>query len=732
MSQNFDRFGKYILLEKLAAGGMAEVFLARALGADGISKFLAVKRILPQYTDNPEFIAMFKAEAKIAINLSHSNIVQLFEIGASNNQLFIVMEYVEGKNLRQILNKFKKSKETFGIDQIVYMIREIAGGLDHAHRCLDGATGKQLNITHRDMSPQNIMVSYEGELKVIDFGIAKAETDMDETRAGTLKGKFGYMSPEQAEGQPVDLRTDIFSLGIILWELLASDRLFIANNEINTLRKIRDCRVPNLRKINPNVPPELEKIVYKALARDRNLRYQTAAAFHRELNLFLNRQYPDFTNQDFSAIIKSHYADEILDNRQRLINYAQKINNTEFDLSDGQQLENNAKSSRNRPPSLMGSEASLTASDISNDVLEIKLVEMNEKLKELNFENPNTVTKSMDPKSFILDQDAIVKNINKKLKVQPASPMTLNDSSLENIGIEKKGRRSNQKKLDNLSTEDVTNRSRKNIKFGKSFDRNSEFTISRIRTDSHLPPLDNNSKSFSFMGLLMTIGLFAAGLIALNQLFPSTMAPVMSFITGQKTNSTNLASRGNGKSQSKNTITAPAPALNIDSTPPSVIPDPSSLTYTTIKSKPSGAEIFINGKTTKKRTPSIVKMAANTPLSITLKKFGYKPYTQSQLKFNANRKTLNAQLLRASYAYLNIDVSPPLHADIYVDNVKIEGQPLPLHRFSIPANQNITVKAVNPLDGSTQVKQLSLKSNQSRNLIFKLTRPNTFRKKKRK
>ena len=316
-----ESFGKYILLEKLATGGMAEVYLAKNPGI-GISKFVAIKRILPQYSENENFIEMFKGEAKIAVNLSHGNVVSIHEFGVERNQFFIVMDYVEGRNLRQILNKLKKAESQFSIEQVVYIIKEVAAGLDHAHRCLDGSTGKPLNLIHRDMSPQNVMTSFEGEVKVVDFGIAKAETQLETTRAGELKGKFGYMSPEQAEGQPVDLRTDVFSLGIVLWEMLANDRLFIANNEINTLRKIRECHVPSLRKINPDVPQELERIVNMSLAKDRNLRYQTAASFHRELNRFLNRQFPDFSPHDFAVFIKTLFAAEILENRKRLIEYA--------------------------------------------------------------------------------------------------------------------------------------------------------------------------------------------------------------------------------------------------------------------------------------------------------------------------------------------------------------------------------------------------------------------------
>lgn len=322
MIEKKEKFGKYLLLEKLNSGGMAEVYLAKSTGASGIAKFVAVKRILPQYSDNPEYVTMFTDEAKIAVNLNHSNIVSYLDFGIENRQLYLVMEYVEGRNLRQILNKLAKSDKHLTLEQSVYVVKEAAAGLDHAHRCLDGSTGKPLNIIHRDMSPQNIMASFEGEIRIIDFGIAKAESQLETTRAGTFKGKFGYMSPEQAEGLPIDYRTDIFSLGIVLWELLANERLFAANNEIETLRKIRTCHIPSLKKNVPNMPQDLERICNRALAKDRGLRYQSCAEFHKDLNRFLNVQFPDFSVQDFSLEIKSYYADVVNDNRQKLVEYA--------------------------------------------------------------------------------------------------------------------------------------------------------------------------------------------------------------------------------------------------------------------------------------------------------------------------------------------------------------------------------------------------------------------------
>lgn len=323
MKKPYETFGNYILLEKLAAGGMAEVYLAKKIAASGVQKFVAIKRILQQFSDSEDFIAMFKDEAKIAINLSHSNVVSIYDFGTENAQFYIVMEFVEGRNLRQVLNRMKRVNQTFSIAQVAFIIKQVAAGLDHAHRCIDPTTGHPLNIIHRDMSPQNVMLSFEGDSKIVDFGIAKAAHQIEATRAGTLKGKFGYMSPEQVEGQSVDARTDIFALGIMIWEMLANQRLFLASSEINTLRKIRECEIPSLRKINPNIPTELDQIVRKALEKDKTERYQSAGDMHRDLQGFISRFDPDFSVQDLGQFVKKLFSDEIVEIRKKQILYAQ-------------------------------------------------------------------------------------------------------------------------------------------------------------------------------------------------------------------------------------------------------------------------------------------------------------------------------------------------------------------------------------------------------------------------
>lgn len=320
-----ERFGKYALLDKIAAGGMAEVYLAKSLGAEGVNKFVAIKRILPQFSEHEEFISMFKEEAKIAVNISHSNVVSIYDFGEENNRFYLVMEYVQGRNLRQLINRLKKQENQLPIEMVAYIINEVTKGLDHAHKCFDKTTGRPLNIIHRDISPQNFMLSFDGEVKLLDFGIAKAESKIETTRAGTLKGKFGYMSPEQAEGLELDFRTDIFSLGIVLWELLANERLFMANNEMNTIRKIRECHIPELQKINPQVHDELERITNKALARDRSLRYQSAGDMHKDLNKYLNQHFPDLTSHDFAQYLKRIYDEEIMEIREKLIEFASQV-----------------------------------------------------------------------------------------------------------------------------------------------------------------------------------------------------------------------------------------------------------------------------------------------------------------------------------------------------------------------------------------------------------------------
>ena len=324
MDLNIKKCGQFRLIKQIAKGGMAEIFIGSAGTVESAHKFVVIKRVLLAHSHNKEFNKMFQNEGKIAVNINHSNICSIYEFGIDNNQYFICMEYISGRNLRQLTQKLKSQKSSLNMAMCAHIIRCVCNGLDHAHNCTDSITGQPLNIIHRDISPQNIMVGFSSDIKIIDFGIAKID-DSESTKVGVLKGKFEYMSPEQARGKNLDKQTDIFSLGSILWELLAGKKLFTGNNEIHLLKKIRDCQIPDLKKKNPDIPDRLLEIVNKALSANKNLRYKSAADMGNDLSIFLNKAYPDFTHNHFSTFIKEVYVEEILEERQTLKVYSQAL-----------------------------------------------------------------------------------------------------------------------------------------------------------------------------------------------------------------------------------------------------------------------------------------------------------------------------------------------------------------------------------------------------------------------
>src|SRR5690349_2498488 len=250
-------YGKYQLLELLARGGMAEVFKAKSYGVEGFEKVLVIKRILPELGENPQFVEMFIAEAKIAVTLSHANIVQVFDLGRADESYFIAMEYVAGYDFATVLRRGRQLRRPVSQELAVFVVSELAKGLDYAHRRRD-ANLRPLSIVHRDVSPQNVLLSFEGEVKLTDFGIAKARTIVkDETEVGVLKGKYAYMSPEQARAEPVDARTDLYALGVVLYEALAGVNPFQADSSYETIRRVRDGQAPMLKSIARDVPDEL-------------------------------------------------------------------------------------------------------------------------------------------------------------------------------------------------------------------------------------------------------------------------------------------------------------------------------------------------------------------------------------------------------------------------------------------------------------------------------------------
>jgi len=303
-------FGKYLLLERINVGGMAEVFKAKAFGVEGFERLVAVKRILPSIAEDTEFITMFIDEAKIAVQLTHANIAQIFDLGKVGDSFFIALEYVHGKDLRAIFDRARKRGEPLPVPMACYVVMKLCEGLDYAHNKKDAA-GRELNLVHRDVSPQNILLSYDGETKIIDFGIAKAAGKAGKTQAGILKGKFGYMSPEQVRGLPLDRRSDIFAVGIVLYELLTGERLFVGESDFSTLEKVRNVEIMPPSTYNRRIPEELEQIVLKALSKDVDDRYQTAMDLHDDLQSFMYTSGNFFARKDLSAYMRKGFSDEI-------------------------------------------------------------------------------------------------------------------------------------------------------------------------------------------------------------------------------------------------------------------------------------------------------------------------------------------------------------------------------------------------------------------------------------
>ncbi len=313
-------FGKYLLLDRISVGGMAEVFKAKSYGVEGFEKVIAIKRILPSMGEDKDFIKMFIDEAKIAGQLSHANICQIFELGKHQGAHFIAMEYIWGKDLLQIQNRLRKQGQIMQVAMACYVIAKVCEGLDYAHRKRD-PMGRQLEIVHRDCSPQNILISYEGEVKLIDFGIARAASRSSRTNAGVLKGKFGYMSPEQVRGLPLDHRSDLFAVGTVFYESLTGERLFQGESDFSTLEKVRNADVRPPSQLNHSIPPEVEGIVMRALARDVKQRYQAGGEMHADLQSFLTRQEVPFTNKTMADWLKAAFRDDLERERSLMEEY---------------------------------------------------------------------------------------------------------------------------------------------------------------------------------------------------------------------------------------------------------------------------------------------------------------------------------------------------------------------------------------------------------------------------
>lgn len=301
-----EQFGKYVLVGEIATGGMAEVFLGVKHGLEGFLKVVVLKRVLPQFSDNEQFVRMFIDEARIAARLDHPNIVRTYEFGEVNGQYFTAMEYLPGEDLRGILRRLSHSRQRLPVHVSVGIVMQLCAGLHCAHQLTD-TNGRPLNLVHRDVSPPNIVITYGGEVKIIDFGVAKTNTT--ETATGTIKGKLAYMPPEQVLGRGVGQRSDIFSAGVVLWELLTGRRLFGRESDAATLYAIMNDPIPPPSRYRSEVPRELDAIVLRALSRVPADRFDTAEEMEAVLEQFLESQ-PKYDARCLSAIVEELFGSE--------------------------------------------------------------------------------------------------------------------------------------------------------------------------------------------------------------------------------------------------------------------------------------------------------------------------------------------------------------------------------------------------------------------------------------
>ncbi|HEY4730184.1 MAG TPA: serine/threonine-protein kinase, partial [Myxococcales bacterium] len=301
--------GKYKLVRLIASGGMAEVYLARQAGAAGFEKLVCLKRILPHLARDKQFVEMFLNEARLAARLDHPNIVSIFDLGEANGNYFIAMEFIDGPSLRAAAKRALERGERLPIPEIVKIVSMAAAGLHYAHELTD-AGGKPLGLVHRDISPDNVLVHRNGAAKVVDFGIAKAANSSSSTRTGTLKGKVAYMPPEQLRGDPLDRRTDVFALGVVLYELLAGQRPWAGDSEVSLIGRIMTEDPPPLSTLRPDAPAGLVAVLDRALAKDREARYASCHDLQADLEALLVSLGQTITQARISDFAKA-YADPI-------------------------------------------------------------------------------------------------------------------------------------------------------------------------------------------------------------------------------------------------------------------------------------------------------------------------------------------------------------------------------------------------------------------------------------
>ncbi|GAB4205327.1 MAG: hypothetical protein OHK0013_21130 [Sandaracinaceae bacterium] len=304
------RLGRYHLTYRIAFGGMAELYRAFTFDEDGHKRDVAIKRLLPHFREDRSFVDMLTDEFKLVSYLRHPNIAEVYELVEVEDAILISMEYVDGRDLRSAVERARMLDVQIPLDDVVYVVARSLEGLHHAHVARD-ARGEPLRIVHRDVSPSNVLVGYDGVVKLCDFGIAKATHNRIQTKTGIIKGKVKYMSPEQAFGRKLDWRSDVFSAGSVLYELCSGEAPFSAPNEIDLIFAVRDAQPRPIREVAPHIPEELAQIIEKSMMRSRSARFQSALEFRNALLSFLRRHNPSYRRTRLANLMKRIFQDDI-------------------------------------------------------------------------------------------------------------------------------------------------------------------------------------------------------------------------------------------------------------------------------------------------------------------------------------------------------------------------------------------------------------------------------------
>ena len=588
--KEFEKFEKYTLIKKIAVGGMAEIFLVKTEKTAGISQFVVLKRISPQFSSNNKFRVMFKNEGKVSSHLKHSNLVHHYEFGVHKGTYFIVMEYISGVSLKDFMRRVSKTGKKISIPVAITLIRSMSAALHHINNSIDPETGEPLNLIHRDVTPHNIMIGFNGDIKLIDFGIAKVE-GLDLTSAGIVKGKFSYMSPEQISGSKVSHRSDIFSLGVVFWELLTGKKLFEGANIQAIFQKIKTGNIPSVTKYRPDIHPELSDILSQMLRKNPITRFSEAESVERKLSLFLNKQHTNFSHLDFNGFVKKLYSQDIEKERKFIVKVNKRLVEFQNNQHNGtSQIDQNTIVSAET----VSPHDSISDVKIKTDVPEKEIIQFEKGTKKTKL-NPFRAEPT---------------------RISPQAPLSYSRTQIFNKNL-------NDKDIEIQQTDDELE---SESKTGSSTYFNDLVRVYSKRKENKI-----KEKKYKFLGMLLVIG-GLVGLITqystknlknIKQVYRSVEADFNDDLDSE-------ALLPEAPLHSLDESKSPTQKINPDSSRNIAS---SSLEHfrVYIETNPSGAFVKLNGQKIDKTTPLFINVPNQIGNVLEVERVGYEPYKISEL-----------------------------------------------------------------------------------------------------